>query len=100
MYFQTQIEIDNSELIEELSYELNEWLQTADAIEGLTVMIGEREDEIINQALEIEELESRIIDLEQRIEYLEAGGDIREQIVDVINTLNFSLEVNWCPNAI
>ena len=100
MYFQTQIEIDNSELIEELSYALNEWLQTADAIEGLTVMIGEREDEIINQALEIEELESRIIDLEQRIEYLEAGGDIREQIVDGINTLNFSLEVNWCPNAI
>ena len=79
MYFQTQIEIDNSELIDELSYELGEWLQTTDAIEGLTVMIGEREDEIINQALEIEELESRVIDLEQRLEYLEAGADIRER---------------------
>ena len=94
MYFQTQVGIDNSEWIEELSYELGEWLQTADAIEGLTVMIGEREDEIINQALEIEELESRIIDLEQRLEYLEAGGDIREQVIDIINTPNFSLEVN------
>lgn len=94
MYFQTQIEIDNSELIEELSYELNEWLQSADAIESLTVMIGEREDEIVNQAIEIEDLESRIIDLEQRLEHLEAGADIREQVIDIINTLNFSLEVN------
>ena len=37
MYFQTQIEIDNSELIDELSYELNEWLQSADAVEALPV---------------------------------------------------------------
>ena len=94
MYFQTQIEIDNSELIEELSYELSEWLDASDVVAGLTLLIGDREDEIINQALEIEELESRVVDLEQRLEYLEAGGDIREQIVDVINTLNFSLEVN------
>tara|TARA_B100001540_G_scaffold173783_1_gene153550 strand:+ start:314 stop:598 length:285 start_codon:yes stop_codon:yes gene_type:complete len=94
MYFQTQIEIDNSELIEELSYELNEWLQNADAIEGLTVMIGEREDEIINQALEIEELESRLVDLEQRLSYYEDGRDIREQVIDIINTLNFSIEVD------
>ena len=94
MYFQTQIEIDNSELVEELSYELNEWLDASDVVAGLTLLISDREDEIINQALEIEELESRIIELEQRLEYLEAGGDIREQIVDVINSLNFSLEVN------
>mgnify|MGYP001322524716 FL=1 len=94
MYFETQIEIGNSDLIEEISYELNEWLVTADAIEALTVIIGEREDEIINQALEIEELESRVIDLEQRLEHLEAGADIREQVIDIINTLNFSLEVN------
>ena len=94
MYFQTQIEIDNSELVEELSYELAEWLDASDVVAGLTLLISDREDEIINQALEIEELESRIIELEQRLEYLEAGGDIREQIVDVINSLNFSLEVN------
>jgi hypothetical protein len=94
VYFETQIEIGNSDLIEEISYELNEWLVTADAIEALTVIIGEREDEIINQALEIEELESRVIDLEQRLEHLEAGADIREQVIDIINTLNFSLEVN------
>ena len=94
MYFQTQIEIDNSELIEEMGYELNEWLQTADAIEALTVIIGEREDEIINQALEIEELESRLVDLEQRLSYYEDGRDIREQVIDIINTLNFSIEVD------
>tara|TARA_E500000331_G_scaffold45234_1_gene37990 strand:- start:89 stop:373 length:285 start_codon:yes stop_codon:yes gene_type:complete len=94
MYFQTQIEIDNSELVEELSYELAEWLDASDVVAGLTLLISDREDEIINQALEIEELESRLVDLEQRLEYLEAGGDIREQIVDVINSLNFSLEVN------
>jgi len=94
MYFQTQIEIDNSELVEELSYELSEWLDASDVVAGLTLLIGDREDEIINQALEIEELESRVVDLEQRLAYLEAGGDIREQIVDVINGLNFSIEVD------
>ena len=94
MYFQTQIEIDNSELIEELSYELSEWLDASDVVAGLTLLIGDREDEIINQALEIEELESRVVDLEQRLAYLEGGYLTREQIVDVINTLNFLVEVN------
>ena len=101
MYFQTQIEIDNRELIEEVSDELTDWLQESDVIATVTHLIGETNETVNDlidlielKSLELEELEQRLEDVEQRIEYLEAGGDIREQVIDIINTLNFSLEVN------
>ena len=101
MYFQTQIEIDNSELVEELSYELEEWLDQTSAVQGLTSLISDV-DETINdltdlvelKSLEIEELETQVNDLSERLFYLEGDENIREQIIDVINSLNFSLEVN------
>lgn len=100
MYFQTQIEIDNRELIEEVSDDLNDWLQDSDVIATVTHLIGETNETVNDlidlielKSLELEELEQRIEDAEQRISYYEES-DVADKVRDALTDMSFTLEVN------
>ena len=100
MYFQTQIEIDNRELIEEVSDELTDWLRDSDVIETVTHLIGEMNETVNDlmdlielKGLELEELEQRIEDTEQRLAYYESD-DVADKVRDALADMSFTLEVN------
>ena len=100
MYFQTQIEIDNRELIEEVSDELTDWLRDSDVIETVTHLIGEMNETVNDlmdmielKALELEELEQRVEDAEQRLAYYESD-DVADKVRDALADMSFTLEVN------
>ena len=100
MYFQTQIEIDNRELIEEVSDELTDWLRDSDVIATVTHLIGEMNETVNDlmdmielKALELEELEQRVEDAEQRLAYYESD-DVADKVRDALADRSFTLEVN------
>ena len=100
MYFQTQIEIDNRELIEEVSDELTDWLRDSDVIATVTHLIGEMNETVNDlmdmielKALELEELEQRVEDAEQRLAYYESD-DVADKVRDALADMSFTLEVN------
>tara|TARA_B100001142_G_scaffold229132_1_gene227227 strand:+ start:485 stop:787 length:303 start_codon:yes stop_codon:yes gene_type:complete len=100
MYFQTQIEIDNCELIEEVSDELTDWLRDSDVIETVTHLIGEMNETVNDlmdlielKGLELEELEQRLEDTEQRLAYYEES-DVADKVRDALAEMSFTLEVN------
>ena len=100
MYFQTQIEIDNCELIEEVSDELTDWLRDSDVIETVTHLIGEMNETVNDlmdlielKGLELEELEQRLEDSEQRLAYYEES-DVADKVRDALAEMSFTLEVN------
>ena len=100
MYFQTQIEIDNRELIEEVSDDLNDWLRDSEVIETVTHLIGEMNETVNDlmdliklKGLELEELEQRVEDAEQRLAYYEES-DVADKVRDALAEMSFTLEVN------
>ena len=100
MYFQTQIEIDNRELIEEVSDELNDWLRESDVMATVTQLIGETNETVNDlidlielKSLELEELEQRLEDTEQRLAYYEES-DVADKVRDALAEMSFTLEVN------
>lgn len=100
MYFQTQIEIDNRELIEEVSDELDNWLRESEVIETVTHLIGEMNETVNDlmdmielKSLELEELEQRVEDTEQRLAYYESD-DVADKVRDALTEMTFTLEVN------
>ena len=100
MYFQTQIEIDNRELIEEVSDDLNDWLRDSEVIETVTHLIGEMNETVNDlmdlielKGLELEELEQRVEDAEQRLAYYEES-DVADKVRDALTEMTFTLEVN------
>ena len=100
MYFQTQIEIDNRELIEEVSDELTDWLRDSDVIATVTHLIGETNETVNDlidlielKSLELEELEQRLEDTEQRLAYYEES-DVADKVRDALADMSFTLEVN------
>ena len=100
MYFQTQIEIDNRELIEEVSDDLNDWLRDSEVIETVIHLIGEMNETVNDlmdlielKGLELEELEQRVEDAEQRLAYYEES-DVADKVRDALTEMTFTLEVN------